>query len=121
MAPRTMLPPPMTRPSETPISARPRISSVIWSTTRGSMPKPRSPASASPEILRRTRRYRSSEGRFMRLGSLADLETREPGHFDLLAGLRGHLGDELLDRLVRVLHEGLREKCVLLEELLELA
>src|SRR5690554_4684916 len=54
-----------------------------------------------------------------RSGPLAHAKAREACHLDLLTRARRNLLDELFDRLVRVLHEGLREQRALLEELLE--
>src|SRR5690606_32531942 len=134
MAPRTMFPPPITTPSDTPISTTDRISSVSWSTTDGSMPNPRFPASASPDSLSRTLWFRSSspselmcsprllaDGMGPASGRLAHLEPREACHCDLLTRPGRDLGDQLLDGLVRILHEGLRQQRALLEEALQLA
>src|SRR5690606_41822338 len=100
------------------------------------MPKPRSPASASPESFRRTRRYRSSSPgalicsprplRPVRLvrwvgpasALLAHPEAREPGLLDVLARPGRALGDQVLDRPVGVLHEALREQASPLDEIL---
>src|SRR5690606_8243434 len=119
--PRTMLPPPITRPMSTPSSCNDWISSVSRSTTGGEMPKPCSPASASPLSFRTTRPYFSSDA-VMGGRSLAQLETNEPPDHDLLARLRGYFVDQLTDRLLagRVLDEHLVEQRRLLEELAQL-
>ena len=52
------------------------------------------------------------------LGALPDFEAREAGDLNLLTGAGGHLGDQFRDRFVRILHEGLGQQDVLLEELL---
>ncbi len=52
---------------------------------------------------------------------LADLHPRETSNLDLLPHGSGHLGDELFDGLVGILHEGLREERAFLEELLDTA
>src|SRR4051812_46471708 len=123
--PRTILPPPITTPSETPMWWTALISSVRRSTTEGSMPKPRFPASASPESFSMTRPYlRGSVISSPVVGSgfphlfqlrqhpqrtdqparrvafpsgLSDLEADEARHRHLLAGLRGHALDQLAD------------------------
>ena len=57
--PRTILPPPITSPSPAPSAVTCWISPASRSIVAKSMPKPLSPASASPLILRRTRGYLS--------------------------------------------------------------
>src|SRR5688500_17094470 len=130
--PRTMLPPPITSPSATPISCTARISSVSRCTTGGLMPKPCSPASASPLILSSTRRYLTAGAPSAAAGErgasaapgcapsatlLAQREAGEPANLDLLAGLGGDLGDQLPHRLVRVLDERLLQQRLLAVEL----
>src|SRR5262249_13414610 len=91
-----MLPAPTTIATSTP-RAR---TAAIWRASRwtspASVPWSRSPISASPESFRRTR---------LNLGSASATyaEVREPGDPDVLAGLRGHLLSQLLDRLRVVL------------------
>ena len=54
-SPRKMLPPPMTTATSTPSRCTSTTSCAIWSATGGSMPYERSPMSASPDSLSRTR------------------------------------------------------------------
>src|SRR5262249_28314365 len=74
---------------------------------------PRSPASASPESLRRTRSYARSATRLL----VAHLETHEPLDRQPLSALAG----ELSDRLLVVANPRLLEERVLLVQLLDLA
>src|SRR4051812_31265152 len=113
------------------------------------MPKAFSPRSASPESLRRMRLktgdffllagmmrvassasdgcFTFSHGDRRRLGALgldrlfADLEAREAAHHDVLLDDRDLLLDQLPDRELAVLHEGLLEQARLGVVVLELA
>src|SRR5690348_13107475 len=123
-----MLPPPITTPSETPMWWTALISSVRRSTTEGSMPKPRFPASASPESFSMTRPYLRGSVISSPVGSgfahlfelrehpqrtdhaaggvafpsgLTDLEPNEARDRDLFAGLRRDVVDQLLDGTIR--------------------
>src|SRR5690606_11701276 len=115
--PRTMLPPPITRPMSTPSPCSDWISSVSRSTTGGEMPKPCSPASASPESFSTTRLYFRSSAVITRR-SLAQLVADEAAHHHVLARLRRGFLHQLADRLLarRVLHEDLVHERLLLVE-----
>src|SRR5688572_18470752 len=102
--PRTMLPPPITSPTSAPISCSDWISSVSRSTTGGEMPKPCSPARASPLSLSTMRRYFRSAP-FMTGRSLAQHVTSEPAHHDVFARLPRYFRDQLLHSLIGILHE----------------
>src|SRR6267378_8017210 len=101
VAPRMMLPPPMTTATWTPRSRTFRISSARYFVYSGEMPNSRSPRSASPESFSTTRPYLAlvltaiggSLGGFA--VRLAQLEPLEPPDADVLAGLRGDTDDEL--------------------------
>src|SRR6476660_3548418 len=93
--PRQMLPPPITRPTWTPRSiATCRTSSATRSSTEEEMIPPRSSTSASPLILRRTRRYLT--GWDGTLDLRAELKAGEAADADVLAVAGGPLGDEIL-------------------------
>src|SRR5687768_5701125 len=110
-----MLPPPITSPSETPDWWRVRISSVNRSTTAGEIPKPCSPASASPLSLTTTRRY------FRSAILLAQRVANETAHDDLLARFGGRFRDQLAHGLLalRILYEDLVHQRRFLVELAE--
>src|SRR6185503_18007214 len=76
---------------------------------------------ASPDSLRRMRRYRSSGGVIpaSRLDRLAEHEAGESPHLHVLADPGDGLRHELADRLVGVLHERLLEETRLGVELLD--
>src|SRR5215211_228887 len=77
--------------------------SLTWVAIRsiwpGSVPYSRSPMSASPESFSRIR-LKLAEAKWGLL--LPHLEAREPGDPDVLAGLGGELGAQVLDRLALV-------------------
>src|SRR5688572_2054237 len=118
--PRKMLPPPITTPISAPSLCSDWISSVNRSTTLGEMPKPCSPARASPLSFSTTRRYFSVSG--SRTPLLAELKAGEAADDDVLASLRGRFLDQLLDRLLAVLraHEHLIQQRVVLIEAAQL-
>src|SRR3954469_2549417 len=66
--PRMMLPPPITRPSSTPMRWTAAQSSASWRSTLRSCPNSRSPSSASPDIFNRTRRNRASDSALALIG-----------------------------------------------------
>src|SRR3954451_20843150 len=94
-----MLPAPRTTATSTPWSRMRAIWPAIAFSVCGSVPKSRSPMSASPESLSRTRLKAAISGPF--LG--ADREAREALDDHVLAGLGRQLGAQLLDRLAAVL------------------
>src|SRR5215831_1896203 len=96
--PRTMLPPPMTRPTLTPMSATSFTPSQNLLTRSKSKTSPLSPASASPDSLRRTRLYATA---VVATGGLllAHLEAREPTHRQRRPAFLAPLGHELANRL----------------------
>src|SRR6266566_5873545 len=116
VAPRMMLPPPMTTATCTPRSRTLRISSARYFVYSGEMPNSRSPSSASPESFSTTRPYLAfvssaiggSLGRFA--VGLAQLEPLEPLHADVLAGPGGDARDELADRLRGISDVGLLQE-----------
>src|SRR6201996_7012706 len=87
-----MFPAPTTIATSTPRSRTEAIWVAIRSTSAGSVPYSRRPIRASPESFRRIRPNCSKR----LLG--ADLEVREAGDTDVLAGFRGQLLAQLLDR-----------------------
>src|SRR5918994_14094 len=94
-----MLPAPTTIATSTP---RPRTSPTwfaIRSICAGSVPYSRSPISASPESFSRTRLKLAEAIRRLLLSHLEAGEARDP---DVLAGLGGELGAQVLDRLALV-------------------
>src|SRR5262249_1175154 len=110
--PRQMLPPPMTRPTCTPRSlATCRTSAATRSRTAEEMIPPCSSTSASPLILRRTRRYLSFFGGTSDLG--AQLEAGEAPDPDVLAVARTPLGDQILHRLALVADVALQQQHLL--------
>src|SRR5215216_4943463 len=123
--PRKMFPPPTTIASSAPASTASRTSVAVDSRLPGSIPYPSPPARLSPESLRTTRfTGPSSEPRpaapsvsASNLSALskADLElvAREAPDDDVLSDLLDSLLQEIGDRLVRVLHVGLREQGLL--------
>src|SRR3954453_4395058 len=107
--PRTMLPPPITSPTDAPVSITATTSSARRLTVSKSYPMPFSPARASPESLSRTRGYFRSATRAASL--FAELITHEAADLDVLARLRRGLLHEVADRLAAVaypflVHEG---------------
>src|SRR5438128_655717 len=118
-----MLPPPTTSASSQPRSWTSWISRAKVPMASASMPKPASPASASPLIFSRTRRYRSeaeagasaavgdSSGApsplrlglpviaFALLDALSQLEADEAADGDVLAQLGDRIGDDLTNGL----------------------
>src|SRR5438309_4973999 len=120
VAPRMMLPPPLTTATWTPRSRTLRISSARYFVYSGEMPNSRSPSSASPESFSTTRPYLAlvwtaiagSLGGFA--VGLAQLEPLEPLDADVFAGagrdgrhefadgLRGVPDVRLLQKLVHV-------------------
>src|SRR6516225_3333915 len=94
-----MLPPPITRHSSTPKAQTDSISCATRATISGSRPYSRVPINASPDTLRRTRRYLRSAG--MRLTQIrpdrpvsgSGLRVHQTGHvvasFDSLPGRAG--------------------------------
>src|SRR5688572_20484511 len=99
-----MLPAPSTTETSTPRSRTLLSCLAICSTVSGSVPNSRSPISASPDSLTRTR---SKAGLSVTLrpssGSRPDLEAREAADDHVLAGGAGELDAHLLDRLAVVL------------------
>src|SRR5215204_344451 len=113
-----MLPPPCTTATSTPRSCTPLICAAIALTVSGSVPYSRSPMSASPESFRRMRSKAGAKG------LRPHLEAGEAADDDVLAGLTGQLGPDLLDRLAVVLvgvDVGLVEQDDVLHPGLELA
>src|SRR5262245_47894725 len=110
--PRTMLPPPITRPTLTPMSATSFTSSQNRFTRSKSKTSPLSPASASPDNLSSTREYATA---VVATGSLllTHLESREPTHSERRAAFLARFGGELANRLRVVAHPGLIEQGVL--------
>src|SRR3954451_20948245 len=111
-----MLPPPTTIATSTPRSVIPFTAVAMEAMRWGSVPKGRSPISASPDSFSRSRR---------KTGSLfsANLEPREATDDHVLAGLLRDVGAQLLDRasLVLGVHVLLVEQDDVLEALLDLA
>src|SRR3954453_22714226 len=111
-----MLPPPTTIATSTPRSVIPFTAVAMEAMRWGSVPKGRSPISASPDSFSRSRR---------KTGSLfsANLEPREASDDHVLAGLLRDVGAQLLDRapLVLGVHVLLVEQDDVLEALLDLA
>src|SRR5262245_43304276 len=114
--PRKMLPPPSTMPTCTPRACTSRTSSEIPDSTSSSMPCPASPASSSPESLRRMRWGRAFNAS-LRAQAVAD----EAAHDHVLAGLGRGLLHEHVDRELVVLDERLLHQAHLGVELVELA
>src|SRR6476469_5267320 len=105
-----MLPAPTTTASSTPRSRTAASSAATALTFAGSVPYSREPMRDSPESLIRTR-----------LNALAtDRKPYETPDDDVLAGLRGEVGAQLLDRLL-VLDVRLLEQDDLLVPLAQLA
>src|SRR5690606_12119219 len=137
VAPRQMFPPPTTAATWTPIRQTSRISPASRRTTLRSIPKPPSPARASPLSFTTIRRYSgcstssplppgpselrapSGLGRRRLFEPLAPLEAREAAHSNVFAKAGGHFLHHLLHPAVRILHEGLLHKAALLEKLLQ--
>src|ERR1043166_5048286 len=125
-----MLPPPITSASSQPSACTSFSSAANVPRTAGSMPYPAGPASASPLILRRTRRYvrapagevagagsgsgRASSGALLvvrtPLHRLTELETCEATDRHVHPEPDDRLLDDLLHRPVALLHEGLLEQ-----------
>src|SRR5579862_4416694 len=104
--PRKMLPPPTTMAISTPRRWTEATSEAIACTHSGSVPYSSWPINASPESFSSTRR--KTGGRLCAASprcavSATDREAREPPHDDVLAGLGGQLGPQLVDRLAAVL------------------
>src|SRR5829696_6588466 len=113
-----MLPPPRTTAISTSRSCTVLICWAIALTVSGSVPYSRSPMSASPESFRRMRSKAGAKG------LRPHLEAGEAADDDVLAGLTGQLGPDLLDRLAVVLvgvDVGLVEQDDVLHPGLELA
>src|SRR3954453_10518203 len=96
-----MLPAPTTIATSTPRSRIAPTWRAMRETSPASVPYSRSPISASPESLRRMRPKRGSGA--MARSLFSDAEVGEPCDADVLAGLRGELLAQLLDRLRLVL------------------
>src|ERR1700759_355191 len=100
-----MFPAPTTIATSTPRSITEATWVAIRSTSAASVPKSRRPIRASPDSFRRMRENRSSATfgplPSSRSGRLlgADPEGGEAGDADVLAGFRGQLLAQLLDRL----------------------
>src|SRR3569832_2274369 len=112
--PRQMLPPPTTMPISTPESTASLISATIEDSASGRMPWEPSLQRDSPESLRRTRLYFLAEGILARLP--AERVADEADDLDLAAGLGARRLDEVADRGLRLLDEGLLEQAERLEE-----
>src|SRR5215207_7122925 len=117
--PRTMFPPPITRPTLTPMSATSLISSQNRFTRSKSKTSPLSPASASPDSLRRIREYATAVAVTGAL-LLAHLEPREAPHRQRRPRRLACVIDELTDRLRVIAHPRLIEQRVLRVELVHL-
>src|SRR4030067_2946342 len=94
--PRQILPAPMTMATSTPRSFTCWTLAATSSARCGSMPKPRSPARASPPSLSRTRRYLGSAN------LLAHLPAPKTPELDILVGGQHHLLQHLGHLLVLV-------------------
>src|SRR5262245_6708253 len=121
-APRTMLPPPLTIASSTPLSAAAAISLASAWTSSLAMPGRPSPENDSPETFSRTRRQRgafsaTSGGAHLEDGDAHDLDRAARGLARALEGGLdvGHLGRE------RRARPRLLEQALVGEELVELA
>src|SRR5882672_288374 len=108
-----MLPPPTTKPSCTPRPWTAFSSSLTRSMTPKSIPAPARPANASPETLRRARRYASFAATLV----APELEAHEAADLDFLTRLAGQLFHELAHRSLVVLDELLLEQDALFVEL----
>src|SRR5687768_11395252 len=117
--PRTMLPPPITRPTLTPMSATSLTSSQNRFTRSKSKTSPLSPASASPDSLSSIREYGTAVAVTGPL-LLAHLEPREPPECQCRPRRLTRLVDELANPLRVVAHPRLIEERVVLEELVHL-
>src|SRR6476646_8685087 len=93
--PRTMFPPPITRPTEAPVPNTETTSSARRPTVSKSYPNPLSPANASPDNFTKTRGYFRSGmlvcsslvfGAAWTGGSNSQLIPHEPADLDVLAG-----------------------------------
>src|SRR5947209_6533028 len=119
-----MLPPPTTIATSTPRPCVVATSAAIALTHSGSVPYSSSPISASPESFSRIRR-KTGGAIFDDAGvSAADGKPGKATHHDVLAGLGGQLGAQLLDRLAAVLllvDVLLAQKDDIVEPLVELA
>src|ERR1043166_7337620 len=102
--PRTMLPPPITRPSAAPVPTTETTSSARRLTVSKSYPNPLSPASASPESLSSTRGYFRSLIQDDRRSRFAQMVADEPADLHVLAGLGRGLLHEVADRLLGIAH-----------------
>src|SRR5262245_60377930 len=138
--PRQMLPPPTTTAIWTPRSTTSASWRPISAVDSVLIPDPSDGANASPESLRRTRRYSVLPAlwpapvsvTFARaplvdevpplslLAELSQLVSDEPSHGNLLADLGTHLVEQLLDGLGVVLHERLLEQDVVPVERVDL-
>src|SRR5919106_5222109 len=94
-----MLPAPTTTATSTPWARTSRTWVAIRSIWAGSVPYSRSPISASPESFSRSRLKRGLAAIGLILADFEADEARDP---HVLAGLRRHLGNEVLDRLALV-------------------
>src|SRR5688572_3562254 len=110
--PRTMFPPPITRPTLTPMSATSLISSQNRFTRSESRTSPLWPASASPDSLSRMREYATAVAVTGAL-LLAHLEACETANCQRRSRRLAGLLDELTDRLGVVTHPRLIEQRVL--------
>src|SRR2546426_6000876 len=138
-SPRKMLPPPITRASSQPSAWTSFSSAPNAASTSGSIPYPAGPASASPLILRSTRRYvgaaavataggsgsglASSGGLLVvrtPLERFPELEAGEAAHRDVDAEPHDRLFDDLLDGPIALLDERLLEEADVLVEALDL-
>src|SRR5687767_15347978 len=106
-----MLPPPITSPTPVPRSMTWRISPAMRASVSKSKPVPFPPASASPEILRRTLEYAgvATAGLF-----LAHLEADESAYLNVLANLCRSFLDEVADRFLRLAYPWLIEEAIVL-------
>src|SRR3977135_2706533 len=94
-----MFPAPTTMATSTPRARTSRTWWAIRSIWAGSVPYSRDPIRASPESFSRIRLNRAEAKRSL---LLPHLEAREARDADVLAGLRGDLGLQVLDRLALV-------------------
>src|SRR3972149_1588977 len=113
--PRQMLPAPMTMATCTPRSFTCSTLAATSSARWGSMPKPRSPESASPPSLSRMRRYLGSAN------LLAHLPALKTPDLDILVGGQHHLLQHLGHLLVLVPDIFLPGEAGAVQEFLQLA
>src|SRR5947209_14931219 len=98
-----MLPPPTTIATSTPRRWVVATSVAIAVTQSGSVPYSRSPIRASPESFSRIRRNTGGAMSGAAGVSAADGKPGKATHHDVLAGLGGQFGAQLLDRPAAVL------------------